>query len=347
MKKTIALLLVLTFVLGLSACNFVINEADETIATIVPTSTEEPLSVTDKFEDFSFYSNTHLAPSYKYSNFDIELFPTASDDYAEMLAIYADDVKARLDNLSTDDDGVCFTNNAECELIDFSTDGVFEFNLDQTILNSHILDTTGNGMYYPIVYKDVLNAVWVYYTDHNGELRRSVLLMGDDSPNGYVYNEYLGNVHTDAPLADIVSITQNYAVVYNDESHVLSIYVRGSLECEHNLLEMGLSENTKYVGHCLSEGYLFQDGTDLYALPDAGTSILYCDWDFHQLHHIASDVQMVVEPNYTVYARGIYWYYVPLLLMTDNGGLATYHSNYGNGELLVFEGSPCYTDPNY
>lgn len=312
MKKLLALLLGLTFVLLLTACgNASINSADATIITENPTTDDTP--VINPEDDYGYFQeqDSYSILSLDGANpddWDISIFPLASDDVREMASIYSADVLARLENLNIDEN-IHFTNLAECELLS-SIDGMlYDFSTDRTKVYNYISDGQLTCWYYPIVYRDIRNTVWVYYLNASGQLSRTPLIFGDSSPNGcYCHNERLCYVHNpNADENDFLSIDRNSAVIFDDETDILSVWRFGEMLCEHNL-----PAGAKYVGASDYVGYLFRVGTDIYALPDAGagnTNYL----EMHEVKLIASDVMYVIDPNYMVENCGL-----PLFLFQND-----------------------------
>ena len=315
-----------------------INTAD---ATVAPTDPVVPIEELEN--NFGEFEYEHLKwPNYTEYAYDISIFPTASDDATEMVGIYGAVVKERLEKMQADE-GLYFTNHAELDLIDFRTNGEFEttdFNRRLSITCPE-LEMQNNTMWYPVVFKDGNNTVWVYYVNPEGTLCRSLLLCGDSASNGFGFtnNEHLCTAHTTADEEVIVDKDKDFAATYNNETHVLSIWKHGSVVCEHTLTEMGLSEDVLFVGHCISEGYLFQDGSNLYALTDMGSSRAH-HWDNHTLHQVATGVKYVLSDDYT--RSEVMLYYAPLLLLEDGSVVFAQSGNNQQVTLYPFEGYSAY-----
>lgn len=302
MKKILALLWLLILILTMTACGNDISSADATITTTTPS---KDISIVNKEDDYGYFKvPRNDIPKESYgsipNDFDISIFPFASDDIAEMASIYSADVQKRLRNIY-DNKNVYFTNIAECELLSYNNGMFYDFSMDRTRLYGYISSGDGKFIdwYYPIVYQDTHNKVWVYYLTESGVLTRSPLITGY-----YSYSQKLCNVHNvDADENDFLDINLHYVVVLDDETSILSVWRFGQKYCEHEL-----PEGANYVGTSEYVGYLFRVGNEIYSLPDSESAV-----GTHDFTLIASDVMHVIDPNYVVDNYGL-----PLFQMLDN-----------------------------
>lgn len=179
--------------------------------------------------------------------------------------------------------------------------------------------------YYPVVYK-VEDEVLIVY---------SVGCLAFESQNYSTQSKayMFAYVHTPEPTEEdeILANKVGYGAIYNQNTGSVSFWEFGE-----KTVECSVPKGAVYVGYSDWEGFLFRDGTIVYAVPE------YClpgsDNQTATAKVIANNVKEVLLANY---AAGSDDWSQPLFLMTD-GTIKVYCSWYGDSKAPADD--PCHLE---
>ena len=175
---------------------------------------------------------------------------------------------------------------------------------------------------YPIVYKGD-NGFEVWAINGHGELcsirletRGHYAFDGDegkffleDTFTAYI-QEYYGLIHYTAKEGEEIIDSNAYrAISYEPETGMIKDWKRGEL-----IGQAEVPANSVYVGDSIHDGFLFKDGTDVWAV----RAVYEDDGKMQEAKIIAHNVEFVITAQYETKQE-----YKPLFLMTD-GTLKTY-----------------------
>ena len=171
----------------------------------------------------------------------------------------------------------------------------------QTDNGIEVLGIKENGELCAIKIKDV--GVWAF-DEEKGEFYLMDIEKGYDK-------EYLGLIHYTAKESEeILQSNEYWAISYNAENGMIKHWEYGEM-----IGQAKVPAKSVYVGCCNGVGYLFKDGTDVWAV----RSVYNNDERCKDSEIIARNVEFVITSSHYVYVDE----YQPLFLMND-GTLKTY-----------------------
>ena len=155
---------------------------------------------------------------------------------------------------------------------------------------------------YPVVFEGT-NGMELWYTRFDGELIAEAIT--GKLSNGRSWRNY-GNVHHDGIEGkNVLKSCIFYSILYDESTGGISVWEFGRFTREHFV-----PKDSIYAGHSENEGYIFRNGTDVYAVRDYG-----CCADRYESVLIAQNVKLVLVTDYE--GDGSEGLSQPLFLMTD------------------------------
>lgn len=139
--------------------------------------------------------------------------------------------------------------------------------------------------YFPVIFEGI-NGIELWYTDSEGTLRAKAL-------EGKLTNDRTWNVFGDAhhTLEQNETILTNcgyFETVYNSYTGTVSVWEHGVKIREHIIPKQSI-----YAGFSSNEGYIFRNGSDVYAVRD-----YRCGTDTYEVRVIAHNVEFVITADY-------------------------------------------------
>lgn len=252
------------------------------------------------------------------------VFPEAPSAGKEIEA-YREEYKNRIETytLMTENE-IAFLKNSGFILEDY-------YNYDFSILGRDGYQEVYSN---PIVYQ-CDNGIKVFAINENGELcsimrdTYNVFAFNEEEGNFYLEEireyfkrDFYGLVHCTAKDGEtVIRSWGNGAVSYEHETGIVKWWRYGDL-----IKKAEVPANSIYVGYEFNNGYLFKNGTDVWAALDENAEI------------IAHNVEFVITARYSVSDE----FYQPLFLMTDNT-LKTYN-RYGGDYGAPLDDVSCLKD---
>ena len=237
---------------------------------------------------------------------DISIFDEVDASY-ENLDVYRQEVSKRLNSL---EEGNYFISDEEWTAI--------ESNWDEDLHKNTISFTSSNGYeaydyYYPIVWRDE-NSLILWYTTENGYVILKRLCGTWNDSNS------VGSLHLQTEEKTIYS-QQDYSLSYNQETGRVTKWLFGKENFSY-----ALPKGSEFCGFSNFEGYIFRDGTDVYALRLRKNQN---SEEEAEIVCIAHNVQYVIEADYHF---GSDPWSQPLFQMTD-GSIKAYIGWEGNEDI--------------
>lgn len=137
---------------------------------------------------------------------------------------------------------------------------------------------------FPVIYQGS-NGIELWYTNSNGELW--VKAISGRLADNLTWRNY-GNIHYPESEDEILASNWYYSILYNSQSGEVSIWIYGTLIRKHQI-----PKNSIYAGKSDNEGYIFRNGTDVYAVRDFGSFT-----EEYGVYLIAHDVKFVIVTDY-------------------------------------------------
>ena len=233
---------------------------------------------------------------------DISIYPEVKAS-SENINVYRQEVSKRFASLGENES---FITDEDWEAISTSewlTDSKYRHDIYFATISKMFQETS--KYYYPVVYRDS-NMLFLWYTTETGSLHFEKI-HGYGLPAG---GNYGGQVHIDISDEEIITSKYGYTTTYVQETGEFKVRQFGEVVDRYSV-----PKDSVYCGFSYFEGYIFRNGTDVYALNAVDTHTTD-----GSVECIAHDVKYVVDADY--YFGSDPWCQ-PLLLMND-GSLKCY-----------------------
>ncbi len=275
MKKTLIIISILLTTTALYGCSNTSVDTSE--------STDNTTSPTETIEE----------------EIDISSFPEL-ETISENLDVYRQEVSKRLNSLGEDDN---FITDEEWSAIStkwINSEEILYFHSEFVTGFNTLYDETSK-YYCPVVFREE-NGLVMYYTDENANVFTQKLTGTWNSSN------FIGNLHSDN--TESIYSDVDYTLTYTQETGQVTVWNFGK-----DISYYSVPEGSVYCGISYFEGYIFRNGTDVYAVQAEG--VRNADGT---VECIAHDVEYVID---TDYAYGSDPWCQPLFKMTD-GSIKAY-----------------------
>lgn len=155
---------------------------------------------------------------------------------------------------------------------------------------------------FPVIFEGE-NGIELWYTTMDGTLRAEAI--EGELNNGYSW-DIIGDVHHTLGRYEVsLKKCLYYDIAYDSTTGCISVWEFGVKIREHYV-----PKNSIYAGFSGNEGFIFRNGSDVYAVRDYG-----CGTKVYEVRLIAHDVEFVIAADYE--ADGSGEFSQPLFLMKD------------------------------
>ena len=226
---------------------------------------------------------------------DLSIFPEVKAS-SENINVYREEVSKKITSVRENKN---FITAEEWEAIS-NSERFAESKYRNNVYFTMFSETSGeiSEFYYPVVFRDG-DMLVLWYTTQSGKLKFAKL-----HGNGSIESNNGIELHIDISNEEIISSKFGYATTYIQETGEFKVWQFGEV-----FVSYSVPKNSIYCGFSFFEGYIFRNGTDIYALNALDTyttdGTVEC---------IAHNVKYVIDADY-YYGSGPWCQ--PLFIMKD------------------------------